>query len=511
MSGNRLQESEIGRQVDETKLLSILPRPSAALLLYLVSLLLVSPIFFLNLGEINPWDEASYIDGGRRLVAGRIPGFAGNPLVHALYALTYLLFRTSPFWMLHSLTVARFVLFSLLWLSTYLVARRLTRFARPLIPLGILLVTPLSIEMLRFPSDPLFASMAGLSLWQLLAYHQTRDPRSLWGASSFMGLAALSRNDGLVLFLVLVFLALLLSLKRAPILRSLVAVSVPFIGIVGGYVLLHGALTGDFQLGTAKRTYDNFEAGHQAIFAGTGARNPVIEAKIEARRVFGTGEENDFNVFRAILRNPGVYSQRLRVTALSLPRRILHAYGIRFAAVVFLLALRGVIELAVKRRFRLLVVLLLWPAHLVTGFVITIFRQGHLQFPYYVVFTLAAIGLAATLNGFGNRRERTGSFLVLALLALYGYLSNLLAVYYGAIVFLAGLAAAFLAWRKYGRERHSYAVMLLILLGAGVVIRGSFPSPKVRVLGVEAKEQAALVLMDRLSPGRPLPPALQAW
>ena len=68
----------------------------AALLAFLLNIFLISASFFPNLAEINAWDEAAYVNGGRMLLLGELPGFSGNPLVALLYALTYLPYADSP-------------------------------------------------------------------------------------------------------------------------------------------------------------------------------------------------------------------------------------------------------------------------------------------------------------------------------------------------------------------------------------------------------------------------------
>ena len=477
-----------------------LRHPSIPLLLYLVNLFLISPAFFLNLSEINPFDESAYINSGRMLLSGSLPNFAGNPLVDVLYALTYLPFRSSPYWLMLSASLGRFILFSLLWLSVYLIATRLSRWANPVIMLGIFLVTPLAVETLRFPSDPLFAALAGLAFWQLLGFHEDLEVRHLWLGSAFLGLAAMARNDGLVLFVIFFGLATFLSLRRVQ-LRSILAPSlVPFLILVGGYVLLAGAVTGSFELGTTRRTYENFESGQQVIFGGSGESSPVVEARLEARRIFGTPAENNYSVFNAIRRNPGVYLTRVSVLAQDLPDRLLRAYGIRFAALLALLAVRGLIELWRRKQFRLLVVFLLWPLYALTGFVITIFRPGHLQFHYYLVFGLAALGLAGLLRNLDDRRERYIWYAVLLGLVLYGLVDNKLAIYYGAAVFLVALWLVYLTLRRYRTLQGLEAILLLILLCAGLIIRGNFPSPKLPALGSEAREQAAVFMAENLTP-----------
>jgi hypothetical protein len=477
--------------------------------LYLLTLFIIHPAFLVTLGEINLWDEAAYINSGRTLLEGRLPSIADNPLVDGVYALTYLPFQDSPFWLPQSASLGRLLAYSLLWWSAYLIARQMARFASPWLLMGIFLVTLLPLELLLFPSDALFAALAGFSFWALLRYHDSQRLRNLWAASGFMGLAALARNDGLVLFPLLLALAALLTVPWKRAWQALLPCLLPFAVIIGGYLLVYGQATGSYSLATMRRTYDNFEAGHQVIFTGSGGFSPVVESKLEARRVFGTPEENGYSVFTAIRRNPGVYLHRLRVTLAALPRQVLEAYGLRFTVPLALLALRGVLVLLRRRQYRLLAAFLLWPAHLATGFVITLFRVGHLRFPYYVVFGLSAVGLGALLQaGLGARRERWLWLAALAAAAGAGLVWNKLAVYYGAAVLLSALLVIYWALGQLaltrpedGRPAWTSLVPALVLLAAGMVIRGNFPSPVVPVWGDEARERAVLYLVEHLEPG----------
>jgi hypothetical protein len=475
---------------------------SAPALLYLTNILLVYAYFLPNLGEISLWDEAAYIHSGYRFISGWIPSVGGNPLISLFYALIYLPFRNSPFWLVHACSFGRFVLFSLLWLSTYLIAKRLFPLAPPVIMLGFLFVTPLAIDMLRFPSDPLFAAFAGLSLWQFLGFQEKRERKHLWAASMFMGLAALARNDGLVLFIILVFLTLVLSLRSSRWWMSIAASVIPFLVMIGGYVLLYGMATGNFSLGTVERTYENFESGHLTILEPSHNMNTTIEARLEARRVFGTPEENQYSVFKAISRNPDVYLQRLKVVLKALPSQLLSVYGKRFATILFFLALVGILELVRRKNFSVLAILCLWPMHLATGMIITIIRDGHLMFPFYIIFGLAAIGLTGMLMRFDDWRERTFWTVILFGLIVYSVVDNKLAVTYNATIFLVALWIAYLVQQSRSDTRHTISSLgLMVLFAGGLILRGAFPSPKRRTLGVDAREQALLTLVENLKPG----------
>jgi hypothetical protein len=497
-----------------------LKHPSLPVLLFCINLLLVFPALLPALDEISAWDESAYITTGQSLVdKGEWPVFAASPLSSIFYALTYLPFHDSYFWLVYSCRLGRILLFTLLWWSTYLVMRPLRRFVAPWVLCGLFLVAPFTISFLSFPSDPLFAGFAALSLWQLLCFYnavQTNDDRKagqkhLWAASAFLGVAALARNDGLFLFVVLAGLAGWLSWRGRSastrrslreLLAGLLPATLPFAAIVGGYVLFYGLRTGHFDLGTAQRTYDNFEAGQQSVYTGSGSFNAVIESKIEARRVFGTPQENGYSVLTAIRRNPGVYLQRLKITVKTLPDRLLHAYGIRFAALFLLLALRGGIELIRQRQYSLLVIFCLWPVHLASGFVITLFREGHLLFPFYEVLALSAIGLTAILSR-ANRGERYAWLAILLGLAILGLGSNKLAIFYGAGVAFLGLGMAF--WiQEHLPNGEGLAIPMLILLGAGLILHGNFPSPAIPRMGTAPREQGIIYLVDHFPPDTPI-------
>ncbi len=468
------------------------------LVFFVANLLLVAPSLFPNLGDIGPWDEMAYVIGGRSLAdKGEWPAVAGNPFTAAFYALTYLPFRSSPFWLVHSRTLGKILSFTLLWLSVYGIARQLKEIAHPAIALGFFLVAPFVLEFLIFPSDPLFAALAGLALWQLLAFYYSRKVRHAWWGSLFLALAALARNDGLILFPIFLAWSLLLGWRFKRILPAALGGLVPFTLIVGGYVLVYGLCTGTYRLGTLERTYDNFEAGQEILLRESEGINPVVAAKQEAQRYFGTAEENDYSVFRAIRRNPGMYLDRLKRTIQLLPNTILRAYGIRFAPVLFLLFLRGVVELIRRRQNLPLLILLTWPLHLASGFVITLFRAGHLLFPFYVILALAAIGLQAVLASLENRRERFAWFALLTILTIASILTNKLAITYSCGLFLLGLWIVHVLQTRHLLP-NSHAPALLVFLCAGLILRGPFPSPKIRTLGQEPKEQALLALTQIL-------------
>jgi hypothetical protein len=471
---------------------------------FALTLALIHPAFILHLKDISPWDEAGYINSGRLLIEnGNWPNLAYNPLVTMLYGLTYLPYRSSIFWMVQSERLAWPILFVLLWVSLCLVAKQLVRFASPLIALGIFLVTPLSIDMLRFPSDPLFAALAGLSFWKLLCFYNERNTKHLWWASLFMGSAAMARSDGLVLFPILIFLVVLLGIHAKNWLKALLAASLPFFVIIGGYVLFYGLRTGNFDTGIMARTYDNFEAGQGVLSVAPSVKNPIFQAQLGSRQLFGTPQENHNSIFNAIRRNPQAYVQRLVGFTKALPGSLLDAYGIRFAILLFLFVGRGIFYLLKARHYALLVMLCLWPIHLVSAFAITLVRTGHLEFPFYIIFCLAAIGISAMLANLKDKKEMLAWGGLLLAIAIWGVFDNKLAIYYGVFILLASLLAILAINRFLSDQASGWmpALSLTILLCAGLVIHGNFPSPDFEPLGKFADEQAVIYLVTHFPPG----------
>jgi len=506
-----------------------------ALIFLVVQIFLVWPVFFPSIDDIGPWDEAAYLHGGQMLLdQGAWPIYANNPLTTAFYALTYLPFRSSLTWLLQSDALGRILVFGLLFASAYLVARQFQAAIAskktggvqntvylPAIMLGLFLVMPLSTSMFAYPSDPLFAGLAGLSFWQVLTYYNTGHLRHAGVASLLLGLAALARNDGLVLFPILVVVLVLINLQwnkqrnvrySLDILRTLAASSLPFILLIGGYVVFYGLRTGIYDLGTMGRTYDNFESGQIIIFTAPGEINPNSESQLAARQSFGTPAENNYSIFTAIRRNPGVYLQRVIALAKTLPAALLKAYGIRFTAVLFLLVLRGAWVLLQRKAYLLLLLLILWPLHLVSAFAITLVRVGHLQFPFYIVLALAALGLSTALEDLTHNRHAAAWVLVLIGLCTASVVANKLAVFYGAAAFLAALMVIWFAnrWSDGLLTSSGWGVSatLLVLLAAGLVLHGDYPSPTLLQSGDSPKIAALTYLVENLPPSSPVAAAV---
>jgi hypothetical protein len=472
-------------------------------IIFLLSAAMAYQVFFPSLHEIGGWDEAGYINEGRELAGGTLPRLSHNPAVALLYALTYLPVRSSPYWLIHSCSIARVLLFGLLWLAGVLVASELTGLASPFIMIALIAMSPASVGLLNNGSNALFAAMSGFALWQCLLFHRTREVKHLWACSTFVGLAALSRNEGPVLFLVFLAIVLALCAPAGAIRKGITASVVPFIVLVGGYVGLYGLRTGDFTSGTQKRSYFTFEQGHGMAFAASyGTLQYYVEGANDARRLFGTAEENHYSVLTAIRRNPRAYLQRIPLLTKSAIKDMFAVYHWHFAVLCFAFAARGILELIRRRSFALLAILVLWPAYSAL-YVLLCYQPAHLLMSFTTLFALASLGVSAVATNLDSREERvlwSIGLLTLAIAggAVYRQPNDLLAA---PLLLLLGLWLMWLVTKQEVGERRRTATACFVLLAATLLVRFGIAHAKPRALGSAPDERATLFLRDHFRPG----------
>jgi hypothetical protein len=468
-----------------------------ALLVFLLSFLLVSPEFLPPINEINPFDEAGYVNKGRELAMGSLSPLAESPLSSLLYAPVYLAVEGAPDWFTIMVHAGRAAMFTLLWLGTFLSARELLGKNRAFILAGVFLVSTAASGLLHNASDALFTAMSAFCLWQVLTYHNRGHPRNLVAASAFAGLAALARGDGLVLFTVALVPSAVLASPKGDRLRRLPHIFLPFLILVGGYIGLQGASTGDFALGTLERTYGAFEQGEWVMLTDIEG-DPWMEASARAQQLYGTSEENNGSVIRAIARNPSAFAARLARTARTLPEGLLSAYNKRLATILFLFAALGIAALLRQKRRVLAVIFLLWPLHLVTYFV-TFFREGYLLFATPVVLLLAAFGIHDSIGSGRPAWLKSLPVIGLAGLSLLGWLTAKPAILVGALVPLLAMAVASAARGWSLADRTHVAMDFLLLLCAGLIVHGSYPFPNYPP-AERTPMQAAVIYMGETLP-----------
>ena len=470
-------------------------------LVFLLHAVVVSPVFFPSMSGIDVWDESWYMYLGRELTHGTLPLFTMNPLVVSLYALAYLPVHASPYWLIHMCSIGRIVTFSLLWLAAYLVAVQLVELAIPFIMIALLVMSPALLSLLHNGTNALFTAMSGFALWQLLAFLRARGVKHLWLGSLFLGLAALSRNEAPLLFVIYLGIVLVPCLRRGILRKGIVACVVPFTVLVGGYILLYGLRTGQYELGNLRRSYKAFEQGQGMAFTAAG---DYMGGQIEARKLFGTGEENHYSVFAAIRRNPAAYIHRVPRVAMHAVQDAVYEYGQYFGLLCFAFALRGVIELVRRKSFMLLTTLLLWSGYTIL-YVLLCYQPAHLLMPFLTVFSLASVGVSAMLLNVDGLRERYLWSAGLLALATVGAAKcttpNLLGA---SLVVLLGLWIVWLVADRYRDVPNTMTLAGLLLLSVALVVIFVFPYLKTRVLGSGPDEKAALYLRQHFKPNTPI-------
>ena len=465
-------------------------------LMLILTFVLVSPDLLPTMPEINPHDETKYIASGWELIAGDVREIARGPLLGFIYGLIFLIVGRSVDWFILSAGLGRMVLYVILWLSVIRLGSRFKHEFSPLITAGLLFISTAPIAILKNPSDTLFASMSAFSLSFVLDYYQSRQVRSIWIASLYLGLASVSRPDGVFLFPFFVVVIGLLSFHGKQIWRNLPAVFLPAAGIFLAFFLAHGLTTGDYSTQIGSKGYNTLEWAQHTI-SGTSFEEGIEQAV----DLYGTRAENQGSVFRAILRNPGAYADRIFHNIKILPGMILTAYGKKVGPAVFLLALFGIFTLIKKRSFMLIAILILWPIYgtLYLGFYI---REGFLLLSQFIWFLLATFGLASFFAWSRKISARLATLLLLLILITYSMIDNKPAFLAVGVVILFAVGFTWIVdhYTNFDASQLN-TIGLLIALCGGIILHDDFPFPLTWEVGVSSQEVAVHYLAQNLASG----------
>ena len=395
-----------------------------AIVLSLATALWLLDLLVPTFDQIGHYDDAAYIRSGQWLVdEGTLRSLAWGPLISFVYGLAYLVVQESLNWFVWTAAGGRFATYAAFCVGMYLCARTLSSKPAAHAALVIGLTWPVATSFFAAwnSSDLLFIAMSALGLSQLLAWLSDRSPRHLVWGSAFVGLAALTRPDGLVLlasFVVMVLATVGWEVRslRPPGWRKLVAASLlPGLLIVGGYLALYGTETGVWRTGIESRTYQAFEQGHGVVFRERYAhsgQDTMAAGYDDARALFGTRADNDGSVIRAIARNPAAFAERLAQSFADLPAKVGRALGGPLAVAFLLLAGRGALALLRNGERWMLLVLLGWHLHMASYFV-TFWRPGYVRFAFVALALLAGFGAAAIMRNWRDWRETMPVSLVL--------------------------------------------------------------------------------------------------
>ena len=472
-----------------------------AFYIYLIAVAIYLPWFLPNLRDIAPWDETYYLISGVNLLGGQMRVLADSPLYSWFAALTILPFRSSPFWLIHANSLGRFLLFSFVFLGTWQVAKALKDLFNPVILFGFVFLTPLLMQNFEYPADPMFAALSAIGFSQAVYFVKSKQIKHLWWASFWMGLGMLTRGDAMIIIAGLTVFVIWIGWKHHAWWRLAMAALVPFMTLTYGYVLLRGAVHGNFETGISDRSYVAFEQGQEVDLPEGEARfGAPTESYYVARELFGTPEENNHSVFRAIARNPQAYSRRLVNVLRSLPGLFLTAYFRRYTIFIALLAFRGLVALVQQKKLPLAVLHLIWMLPLSAGIARTLVRVGYFRVFFFALFSLAIIGLKALLDNLNKNNECLiwggvlGSILILGLWQGEG------AIMLSMIVFLSWLILTLLMSKRTDDLPHWQTHSMLLLFAAALLLHGPFMTYSPRVLGESPQEAASLALREVTEP-----------
>lgn len=471
--------------------------------LLLLNIFFVVFRFFPTIRDIGLWDDAGYINRGRELVQGVLPRFSDNPATALLFGFSYLPFQHDHFWMIHTATVGRILLFILVWSASYLIAKQVPGL-KWYVMVGLMFVSTIMVDIIENPSDTLFAGLSGLAFWQMLCYINSRQVKHLALVSTFIGLAALARNDGVILFLAFLLISLSYLKSAENKLQHIVAALLPFSLLVGGYILFYGSITGNFDPGIQERSYLAFLQGQTDVSKPDSncKAGPIKCAADEADRLYGSSAENNNSILRAIAHNPQAYIQRLLNTILVLPRLAHDAYGKNtFYALAFLI-MPGIFLLIRTKKYAILALSLAWCIHLGVYF-FTFFRAGYLRMPFFILILLASLGVQELVESLGQKRQWVWAAILLVLTCV-GVQHSLNYLYFSTLILLACLFFGY--WLKTSVPEISdpSLLTLVMFLAGGLIMRGGFTPPVIPTLGMISEEQAILVLEQRFDENTPV-------
>jgi hypothetical protein len=287
--------------------------------------------------------------------------------------------------------IGNYILFGLLWLSFYALARQLDKYISKYVIIGLLFGLTVYFPILENQSDALFIPLSVLALLFLIRFLETDKLKNLWLASLFVGLGVLCRFEAILLVITLTGFALGYGLKKYKVVKLLLAAWVPVAAVLAIFFSINLITFGGLNIGADYKSYDSFQM-NQAFLPGSAN----AEAYARGEEIFGTMEENQGSIFRAMLRNPLATGERVLANILTLPDLYFGFFGKLQGPLIIIFSLIGLFYLIREQATKIWLALLIWPVH---AFVALIFLTRHI-IPQmsYVFIILAAIGLTHVLK-----------------------------------------------------------------------------------------------------------------
>ncbi|MGA9192495.1 MAG: hypothetical protein WBZ24_12240, partial [Anaerolineales bacterium] len=241
--------------------------------------------------------------------------------------------------------------------------------------------------------------------------------------------------------------------------------------------------TGGFDLGFAGKSYRAFQ-DHQPVAAGSVART----SREETARLYGTPEDNQASVLRAISHNPIAFTHRVGLQALTLPGIFLDFFERKLGPAIALLCLWGIYSLVEKRHYALLAIIGIWS--LEPGGSIPFVTWHFVSQLSPVFLVLSGIGLDRILVRLQDTRARALHMLSFATLAILGLVLGRLALTVAGVAVGGALLLASTTTEMLPTRHARLLVGSMLCLAAGLVLRNPYPFPNYAPLGTSPEEQA---------------------
>ena len=286
-----------------------------------ISCLTISYLFP-GLEEIIPYDETVYLNSGRDLVDNlEIWPYGRGPLISIYYGFIYLISKLTDFIWIEFVTIfsRSLNLFLILLFSFALFSKILKVLNIKIENLKYILIISipfLPLYNLVNPSYSLFTLTAALSLyWGVdLFFNRFENKKVIFTFSMLLGLLGLIRPDVIVLFpLYIILYVVLFFYKKNKNYINILVFLFPFISLVYGYIYFQKLTTGAVNTGSMQKMYLAFEGAESLMIKNSNSEPFIVwieKARDRAEIMYGSREENNWNVFVAISNNPKAYISR---------------------------------------------------------------------------------------------------------------------------------------------------------------------------------------------------------
>jgi len=465
------------------------------LLLLVVNLALVAPDLMTPFAEVNPYDEAKYVDSGRSLLLLEMRDLSWGPIVAFVYAPLHIVLGGYADWFLLEIWAGRILLYAGLWLATLYLASRFRDRFHPFVAAGILFVSIVFIPVVENQSDAVFVILTCVALAAVFDFLRTKRLIHVGVASLLIGAGVLARVESILLIPILAGLAIAAGRRHHAWGRILATALGPSLAILGIYALVGFGLTGDLHhLDLGGKAWDSFEVNQSVLTGGD-----LEQGRLETRRLFGTQEENNGSVLRAVSRNPAAFARRIVANIGGIPDSYFAFYGKRLGPALLLLSGWGIYRLFRRREVWPLLALGLWT---VPAFVSLAFLPRHLVPQVsYLPIVLASAGLCVPFVAESSQTERLLFTLSVAAFTLVGWFGLKPALVLGGVMMLVSLSIIWLQRDLLAQDGRTPVVPFLIMFAAALILRGEFAYPNYPRAGASSMEQVVHLMQASLPPG----------